>query len=114
MKKIIKKAIFQSNKCSHLSTSEWVQVRIIAAKTYLLEKQISKAIDVLTDLCYIIPQNMLSIGKEASSLVYSFSQENDEAKINECGGIKFCEQILFEDDNLTDDEDIDKQNELFH
>lgn len=57
---------------------------------------------------------MLSIGKEASSLVYTFSQENDEAKINECGGIKFCEQILFEDDNLTDDEEIDKQNELFH
>ena len=38
LKKIIKKAIQQSNSCSHLSTSEWVQVRIIAAKTYLLEK----------------------------------------------------------------------------
>jgi hypothetical protein len=43
-------------------------------------------------------------------LVYTFSQDNKEdgAKINDCGGIKFCEQILYEDDNLTDDEDIDK------
>jgi len=43
-------------------------------------------------------------------LVNTFNQENveDEAKMNDCGGIKFCEQILFEDDNLTDDEEADK------
>ena len=55
IKQITKNMINLSNQCHHISTSEWVKVRIIAAKSYLFENKFNKAIHILTELCYIIP-----------------------------------------------------------
>ena len=61
-----------------------MSVRILAAKTYLIDKKITKAIHVLTDLCYIIPPDMLNInGNNANLRIYETSNEN-------LGGIRFC------------------------
>ena len=78
-----------------MSTSEWVRVRQIAAKTYLLEKKFNKAIHIITDLCYVIPSYMLRIGEDNTG--------------TDNGGIRFCSQILAEDEisdaEMSEDEE---------
>lgn len=69
----------------HVCTSEWVRVRQIAAKTYLLEKKFNKAIHIITDLCYVIPSYMLRIGEENAGL-----EQNARGKGADHGGIRFC------------------------
>jgi hypothetical protein len=71
-----------------VSTSEWVRVRQMAAKTYLLEKKVNKAIQILTDLCYVIPSSMLRIANDDANLtIYDY---DDEANKLDFGGIRFC------------------------
>lgn len=60
----------------------------MAAKTYLLDKKFSKAIHILTDLCYVIPSNMLKINNDNANLtIYDY---DDEANKVDFGGIRFC------------------------
>ena len=92
LKKITKEALLQSNSCSHVTTAEWVRVRIIAAKTYLLEKKFNKALAILTDLCYLIPPDMLKI--EGGGNIISM-YDNDKNVFS--GGIRFCDQVLLDD-----------------
>jgi len=100
-----------------VSTSEWVKVRITAAKTYMLEKKFNKAIHILTDLCYIIPPDMLRIGEDQSNLkLYDYADENEMGE--NCGGIRFCKQVLAEDEDYGSEfdgqsEDANQQQSLF-
>ncbi len=52
----------------HVSTSEWVGVRIMAARTFMLEKNFDEAIHILTYLCYVIPPDMLKLGRVEENL----------------------------------------------
>ena len=56
-------------------------MRIIAAKTYYwFEKKFNKAIHILTDLCYIIPPDMLSIGENRAGLqLYDVAEESQDS-----------------------------------
>jgi hypothetical protein len=55
MRKIAELAILRSEDSVNVSTSMWVKVRIMMARTYLLHKEVGKAIDVLRDICFILP-----------------------------------------------------------
>lgn len=102
LKSITQQALRQSNNCAHVSTSEWVKVRIIAAKTYLFEKKFNKAIHILTDLCYIIPPDMLRIGEDKAGLqLYDYADESEDGNRSriESGGIRFCKQVLAVDED---------------
>jgi hypothetical protein len=78
----------------------------MAAKTYWYEKKFNKAIHILTDLCYVIPSNMLKINMDNANLtVYDYDDENNKVDF---GGIRFCNQILAEDDS---DQDSEEDNE---
>jgi hypothetical protein len=68
IKMIVRTALIKSNECAHTTTSEWVKVRIITAKTYWLELKLNKAIAILTDLCYVIPPDMLKINQDNANL----------------------------------------------
>lgn len=120
LKFITKQALIQSNRCSHVSTSEWVKVRIIAAKTYYwFEKKFNKAIHILTDLCYIIPPDMLRIGEDRAGLqLYDVAEESqDSISLHQSvtgidikpiqGGIRFCKQVLAIDEDLDSENDIE-------
>jgi hypothetical protein len=93
LKRITQKALHYSNSCVHVCTSEWVRVRQIAAKTYLLEKKFNKAIHIITDLCYVVPSYMLRIGEDDAIL-----EREAREKGADYGGIRFCTQILAEDE----------------
>jgi len=86
IKSITQKAIFHSNSCTQATTAEWVNVRIMAAKTYLIEKKVIKATNILTDLCFVIPPNMISIGEDCPNLV----AQPIELDRPDNGGIRFC------------------------
>ena len=94
-----------SNKSIQVSTSEWVRVRIMAAKTYLLEKKFNKAIHILTDLCFVIPPDMLKINEDIANLNLYHSYDEKLNKM-EVGGIRFCNQILAENEE-SDEEGAD-------
>jgi hypothetical protein len=68
LKSVIHMALTQSNHCVQTTTVEWVNVRILAAKTYIVEKKFNKAIHVLTDLCYVIPPDMLQINADHANI----------------------------------------------
>lgn len=65
---MVQMALTQSNNCAQTTTQEWVKVRFLAAKTYILGKKFNKAISVLTDLCYVIPPNMLQINSDEANV----------------------------------------------
>ena len=52
---VAEQALFQSQ-CTEVPTSLCVEARIIFAKQMLYEKKIDLAIDILHDICYILPQ----------------------------------------------------------
>ena len=89
IKYVVKTALTQSNKCVATTTSEWVKVRILAAKTYLIEKKFNKAIHILTDLCYVIPPDMLNINSSGNANLMLYDYDENAQKI-ELGGIRFC------------------------
>ncbi len=68
LKSVAEKAFYYSNSCVHVSTSEWVGVRIMAARTFMLEKNFDEAIHILTYLCYVIPPDMLKLGRVEENL----------------------------------------------
>ena len=74
----------------------------MAAKTYLLEKKFNKAIHILTDLCFVIPPDMLKINEDRANLnlYHSYDEKNQKLDL---GGIQFCNQILAV--NEEEDED---------
>jgi hypothetical protein len=102
IRRITQKGLQYSNTYVHVSTSEWVRVRQMAAKTYWYEKKFNKAIHILTDLCYVIPSNMLKINIDNANLtVYDYDEENNKV---DYGGIRFCNQILAEDSSDEEEE----------
>jgi hypothetical protein len=54
MKDIALQALYYSD-CVEVPTSLWVESRIIYAKQCVFEKDISGAIKILRDICFIIP-----------------------------------------------------------
>ena len=80
-------------------------MRIIAAKTYLIEKKFNKATHVLTDLCYVIPPDMLRLNEDRANLMLYEYDEN--ANRIDHGGIRFCTQILQEVEDDDDDGDLE-------
>jgi hypothetical protein len=54
MKDIALQALYYSD-CVEVPTSLWVEARIIYAKQCVFEKDITSAIKVLRDICFIIP-----------------------------------------------------------
>lgn len=76
----------------------------MAAKTYLLEKKFMKAINILTDLCYVIPPDMMNIGENTTNLISQFDFDEDENMVDN-GGIKFCKQVLEEGEYEAEVED---------
>jgi len=92
IKQIVRDALTKSNEVSSTTTSDWVRVRIMAAKTYLFERKFGKAIHIMSDLCYVIPPDMLKIGGDNANITLYDYDENSE-KID-LGGIRFCNQIL--------------------
>lgn len=68
LRSVIHMALTQSNHCVQTTTAEWVKVRVLAAKTYIIEKKFNKAIHVLTDLCYVIPPDMLQINADHANI----------------------------------------------
>lgn len=94
-------ALTQSNHCVQTTTTEWVQVRILAAKTYIIEKKFNKAIHVLTDLCYVIPPDMLQINTDHANVAHL----NVIDGLSTRGGVTFCNNILEENGGL-DGEDL--------
>jgi hypothetical protein len=59
----------------------WVEARIMMSKTYLVNKEIDKAIKALNDICFILPsfplKNMLYIKS-----VLEGEQENEDEEMN--------------------------------
>lgn len=93
LKSIVQKALTQSNTCVQTTTQEWVKVRILAAKTYIINRKFNKAIHVLTDLCYVIPPNMLQINSDEAHVAALYDQDPTSLRKNH-GGITFCLEIL--------------------
>ena len=123
LKSITQQALIQSNSSTHVSTSEWVKVRVIAAKTYyLFEKKFNKAIHILTDLCYIIPPDMLRIGEDRAGLQLHDCAEDsqDSIALQESmtgidakpiqGGILFCKKVLAIDEDYGSENDPETES----
>jgi|TARA_B110000305_G_C19222191_1_gene531110 hypothetical protein len=74
----------------------------MAAKTYLLEKKFNKAIHILTDLCFVIPPDMLKINEDRANLnlYHSYDERNNKVDL---GGIRFCNQILAENEESDEE-----------
>ena len=51
---VIEKALKNSENAS-VPTNKWVEVRILAAKTYLIRNQVYEAISTLRDVCFLLP-----------------------------------------------------------
>ena len=81
---------------------------MIAAKTYLLEKKFNKAIAILTDLCYVIPPDMLKINEDNANIAM-----HEDENLQELGGIRFCNQVLMDeedDDYYIEDDKSDEDD----
>ena len=103
IKQIVRDALTKSNECASTTTSDWVRVRIMAAKTYLFERKFGKAIHIMSDLWYVIPPDMLKIGGDSANITLYDYDENSERI--EAGGIRFCNQILHDtEQELEQDE----------
>mmetsp|Transcript_24339 Transcript_24339/g.37666 ORF Transcript_24339/g.37666 Transcript_24339/m.37666 type:complete len:94 (+) Transcript_24339:3693-3974(+) len=75
----------------------------MAAKTYILEKKVLKAIHILTDLCFVLPPDKLNIGEDTSHIqaLYDFGFGDEKQDL---GGIRFCLQVIAEQgDDEQDD-----------
>lgn len=50
----------------------------MAAKTYIIDKKFNKAVHVLTDLCYVIPPDMLQINHDQANIALYDYGDNSE------------------------------------
>lgn len=73
MREIAEVALLKSS-CTEISTNMWVETRCMMAKSYLCVNKVRKAIDILHEICYILPPFPLT-------------------------GLKYIEQVLEEDNN---------------
>ena len=54
MRSVVETALYFSD-CTEIPTSLWVDARVCFAKQLVMDRDIAKAIDILRDLCYILP-----------------------------------------------------------
>ncbi|CDW77883.1 ras-2 protein [Stylonychia lemnae] len=52
---IVAERTSQSSESTKIPTSQWVEARFNLSKSYLIGKQVKKAIDTLKEICYLLP-----------------------------------------------------------
>jgi hypothetical protein len=53
--KIIAQKLIDASESTTVPTSQWVEARILMAKTYIYNEEIGPAIKILKDICFLLP-----------------------------------------------------------